>query len=152
MGKSDEHSAPDRRAWVQGSPDETAPCTLMTPGACKIRRGCNVLQVHIQIIPLGVPKRKIKIVITCLKTILTGESQTVGNNPLRSYSPTLNPSKQPTNRSVCITVGSKIIRALEIFRVKNSYLIQFYEINICHGMIFRLYIVHNKHEMIKISN
>ena len=27
----------------------------MTPGACKIRRGCNVLQVPIQIIPLGVP-------------------------------------------------------------------------------------------------
>ena len=33
------------------------PCTLMAPGACKIRRGYNVLQVPIQIIPLGAPKR-----------------------------------------------------------------------------------------------
>ena len=32
------------------------PCTLMAPGACKIHRGCNVLHVPIQIIPLGVPK------------------------------------------------------------------------------------------------
>ena len=48
------------------------------------------------------------------------------------------------------TVGSKIIRALEISRVKNSYLMQFYEINISQVMIFRLYTVYNKHEMIKI--
>ena len=27
-----------------------------SPGACKIRRGCYVLQVPIQIIPLGIPK------------------------------------------------------------------------------------------------
>ena len=29
---------------------------------------------------------------------------------------------------------------------------QFYEMNICQVMIFRLYIVYNKHEMIKIGN
>ena len=29
---------------------------------------------------------------------------------------------------------------------------QFYEINICQAMIFRLYIDFNKHEMIKIGN
>ena len=28
-------------------------CTLMAPGACKIHRGYNVLQVPIQIIPLA---------------------------------------------------------------------------------------------------
>ena len=57
VGKSDEHSAPNRRARVQGWPSETPPCMLMAPGACKIRRGCIVLQVPIQVIPLGVPKR-----------------------------------------------------------------------------------------------
>ena len=41
---------------IRGSPGETSPCTLMTPGACKIRRGCNVLQVPIQIKLLEVPK------------------------------------------------------------------------------------------------
>ena len=34
------------------------PCTLMAPGACKIRPGGNVLQAPIQIILLGVPKRR----------------------------------------------------------------------------------------------
>ena len=29
---------------------------------------------------------------------------------------------------------------------------QFYEINICQVMIFRLYTVYNKHEMIKMDN
>ena len=43
-----ELSAPDRRDRVRGSPDETLPCTLMTPDACKIHRGCNVLKVPIQ--------------------------------------------------------------------------------------------------------
>ena len=35
---------------------------------------------------------------------------------------------------------------------KNSYIIQFYEINICQIMIFRNYTVYNKHKMIKIGN
>ena len=48
------------------------------------------------------------------------------------------------------TVGSKIIRALDMIRVKNLYLIQFYNINICQFIIFRLCTVFNKHEMIKI--
>ena len=53
VGKSDEHLAPDRRVRVQGLPGETPPCTLMAPGACKIHRGSNALQVPIQIISLG---------------------------------------------------------------------------------------------------
>ena len=57
VSKSNEHSAPNRRAQVRGSSGEKPPCTLMAPGACKIRRGCNVLQVPIQIIFLGVPKQ-----------------------------------------------------------------------------------------------
>ena len=56
VGKSDEHSSPDRRAQVQDSFGETPPCSLIAPGAYKIRRGCNVLQVPIKIIPLGVTK------------------------------------------------------------------------------------------------
>ena len=51
------------------------------------------------------------------------------------------------------TVDSKIIRALEIIRVKkNSYVIQFYEINNCQVMIFWLYTVYNKYEMLKFGN
>ena len=50
------------------------------------------------------------------------------------------------------TVDSKIIRALEIIRVKNSYLMQFYEINNSQIIIFRFYIIYNKREIIKISN
>ena len=50
------------------------------------------------------------------------------------------------------TVDSKIIRALEMSRVKNSHLLQFFEINICQVMIFRLYTVYNKHEIIKIDS
>ena len=34
---------------------------------------------------------------------------------------------------------------------KNSYLMQFYEINIYEVMIARLYAVYNKHEMIKVD-
>ena len=57
VGKSDEHSDPDRRARIRVSPGVSPPCTLMTPGACKIRRGYNLLQVYIKIKSLGVPKR-----------------------------------------------------------------------------------------------
>ena len=49
----------------------------MGPGAPKIRRGCNVLQITIQVIPLRVPKKgshplRIKIVMACLR--LSGTS------------------------------------------------------------------------------
>ena len=50
------------------------------------------------------------------------------------------------------TVGIKIIRALEKIHVQNSYLMLFYEMRIRHIMIFRLYTVYNKHDMIKIGN
>ena len=52
-----EQSAPDRRSQVRDWSVETTSCTLMAPGAFKIRRACNVLQVPTQIISLGVPKR-----------------------------------------------------------------------------------------------
>ena len=45
----------------------------------------------------------------------------------------------------------KITLALEIILFKNSYLMKFYEIKICHVVIFRLYAVYKKHEMIKIN-
>ena len=51
--QSVESSAQDWRARVKGSPGETSPCTVVVPGACKISCGCNVLQIPIQIIPMG---------------------------------------------------------------------------------------------------
>ena len=44
-----------------------------------------------------------------------------------------------------------VAKLLEHFVSKNSYLMQFYEINICQVIILRLYTVYNKHEMIKIG-
>ena len=49
-------------------------------------------------------------------------------------------------------VSSKIIRTFEKICFQKSYLIQFYEMNICQIMIFRLYIAYNKHEIMKIGN
>ena len=73
----DAHSAPDRRARVRDSRGEIPPCALMAPGACKIRRECNVLQVPFQNYTSGgtkagelSPPWKIKIVMACLRTIL----------------------------------------------------------------------------------
>ena len=51
--------------------------------------------------------------------------------------------------TISAKVGSKIIRAVEIIRVKNSYLMQFYEVNICEGMMFMFYTVYNKHVITK---
>ena len=53
VAESVEPSATDRRARVLNPPAETPSCTLMAPGACKIRRGFNVLEVLIQIISPG---------------------------------------------------------------------------------------------------
>ena len=47
------------------------------------------------------------------------------------------------------TVDSKIFRELEISRVKKLILSAILWKNICQVMIFRLYTVYNKHEMIK---
>ena len=44
------------------------------------------------------------------------------------------------------TVDCKISRVLEIIRVKNSYLLQFYEINIRTVMNFNLYDIFKKHD------
>ena len=59
---------------------------------------------------------------------------------------------KPKDHDLTNTVGKKSIRALEIISVKNSYLIQFYEINIFQVMIFIFYTVYDKHELIKIGN
>ena len=56
---------------------------------------------------------------------------------------------QPVATSTALrsnTVDSKIIRALEIIRVKKSYLMQFFGINICQVMIIRFCTVYNKHD------
>ena len=54
--QSAEHSGPVQRARVRGSPGGTPTCTLMTPGACKIRHEYNVFHIPIQIKLLGIPK------------------------------------------------------------------------------------------------
>ena len=54
-----ERSAPDRRALVRGSPNETSPHTVMAIVACEIRRRSKVLQDPIQIIPLGYSETKL---------------------------------------------------------------------------------------------
>ena len=46
----------DRRARVRGSPGETPPCTLMAPGACKIRRGEMSFKFPFKTTSLRVPK------------------------------------------------------------------------------------------------
>ena len=59
----EEHTLPSilefqtTRARVRDSPGKTLSCTLMAPGACKIRCRCNVLQVPIHIISLEILKR-----------------------------------------------------------------------------------------------
>ena len=47
---------------------------------------------------------------------------------------------------ISCTVSSKIIRAFEIICVKNSYLVQFYKINICRVRFFSLYTIYKKHD------
>ena len=51
------HEERDQGPWFRDSTGKTPPCTLMAPGPCKIHCGSNVLQIPIQVIPLGVPKR-----------------------------------------------------------------------------------------------
>ena len=51
-----------------------------------------------------------------------------------------------------LTVGSKIIWAVEVIRVKKILSNAVIELNICQDMVFRLSTVYNKHEIIKIDN
>ena len=76
----------------------------MALGACKIHFGCNVFQVPIQIIPLGIPKRgshplRIKIAMTYLRIFLQNEYQTVGNSPLALLQPDVKPTQPALNIS-----------------------------------------------------
>ena len=82
---------------------EKLPCTLMARDVYKIRRDYSVLEVPIQIKPLGgtktgkpSPPVRIEIVIACLQIILRDVLQIVCNSPLRSSSSILK-STQPTN-------------------------------------------------------
>ena len=50
------------------------------------------------------------------------------------------------------TAGNKIIRALEVIRVKISYLMLLYEINISQATLFIKSTVYRKHELIKTCN
>ena len=54
--------------------------------------------------------------------------------------------------NIFYTIGSKIIRALKIIRVKKLTLKAILRNNLCQVMIFRLYTVYKKHEGIKIDN
>ena len=72
--------------------DQRPPYTLRAPGTCKIRRGCNVLQVPCQYIS-GCPLTKWwprhlskdqNCETNCLRISLRVYSQTVGKIPLRS--------------------------------------------------------------------
>ena len=51
-----------------------------------------------------------------------------------------------------VTVGSKIIRALQIIRIKKLIPNAILGNNFCQVMIFRLCTVYNKRKMIKIGN
>ena len=69
-------------------------------------------------------------------------------------------------RNACVQVAAKLFEHLRLFVTENSYLMQFYkinicqimifmqfyEINICQILIFRLCIAFNKHKMTKNSN
>ena len=97
-----ESSAYDGRLRVWGSPSQIPPCTLMAPGACKIRRGCVVFQVPIQNYSSGASKAeessfqwRIKIVMSRLRTILGDESQTMNNSSHRFSSPSLSATCLP---------------------------------------------------------
>ena len=68
---------------------EKPSCTLMAPGACEIRHGCNVLQVNPPNYTPGSTKAgkpstlwRIIIVMACLRIVLRDESQIVDNSPL----------------------------------------------------------------------
>ena len=80
VAESDEHSAPDRRARVRDSPGETLPCTLMPPGACKIRRVAILFKFPSKLYLWGTkvgkpsPPWRTKFVIACLRSILRDES------------------------------------------------------------------------------
>ena len=47
---------------------------------------------------------------------------------------------------------AKLFENLRLVGLKSLYAIQFCKINICQVIIFRLHIVYNKHEMIKIDS
>ena len=53
VAQSLEYSALDQRTRVRRSPGKKPTCTQMEPGACKIRRGCNILQVPMQNYAVG---------------------------------------------------------------------------------------------------
>ena len=103
MTQSAELPPPDRRVWVRGSPGEIPPCTLMALSTSQIRRGYNVLQLPFQIIPEeNTNARKpslpflIKTVMACLRNKIRNEPHAVSNSLFRNFSPTLNPTNQPT--------------------------------------------------------
>ena len=98
--QSAESSTPERRTRVQGSFGEITPFTLMSSGASKILRGCNVLQVPNQIMPLWVPIRESRCdgskLMAYLRIILRDESQTISNILLNYFGPKFNQTNQPT--------------------------------------------------------
>ena len=92
----------------------------MALSVCKIFLGCKILLVTCQVIYLrGYQTRPwhIKILMACLWTILSDESQTVGNSILRCSSPTLNPTYVPTYLPTYIP-GSTLAKWWTCSRIK----------------------------------
>ena len=106
-----EHSARDWRARVCCSLGETLPCTQMEPGEGKIRFGCNVLQVPITSIPLGV--------------------SIWGNHLVRGWSklwwhdsgPSLGMSPRPSAIVRCVALVQRLILPTYLPTVKRSKLL-----------------------------
>ena len=60
--------------------------------------------------------------------------------------------EENVNASVSLTVGSKIIRAFKMIRLKKLISNAILRNNFCQIMIFRLNIDYNKHQMIRIDS
>ena len=73
----------------------------------------HAYRVHLLSLPIkDTSLWRIKIVIACLWTILRDESQTIGNSLLRSSSPKLKPTNQPTITPKLITYNSTCDQSL----------------------------------------
>ena len=51
-----------------------------------------------------------------------------------------------------VQLAAKLFKHLRKFVSVTSFLMQFHEIDICQVMIFKIYTVYKKHEMIRINN
>ena len=71
------------------------------------------------------PPWRIKIVLASLRIILRDESQTVGNSPLRSSSPTLNLTNQPINQHMSWLAKFAWVRSRKVVVCHEIWLLLF---------------------------